>query len=534
MTATLVSTPTISPNITKVQQILSEVTRYPLDILEPNAELEEELGIDSVKLGEIFSVLSEHYSLPPMNEMDVPPERLRTIIDLAQIIDEFTSASKQQHNEASITMLKSETVSRNEINTSENTLDPSARRESSDTVSSSIGATLGNVQQILSEVTRYPLDILEPNAELEEELGIDSVKLGEIFSVLSEHYSLPPMNEMDVPPERLRTIIDLAQIIDEFTSASKQPADGEVSSSNKINLSEINNLDRASASGKELQSNNSHNNSSTVNQNHRGAFISANHNQVVSEPPLYGKIALVTGSGRGLGKVIAKHLAQLGATVIVNSFHSRDLGESTAAEIMEMGGKALHIWGSVANEEHLHRLFNQIESEFEHLDFFISNSSNGLLASLEDIKVEHLEKAFQTNVIGLHQGAIRASRLMRKRGGGKIVTLSTNAAHRYIPYFGCMATVKAGIEALTKYLAIELAPYNIQVNCVTSGPVYGELINKWPNSETLIPYWESISLGNELCYPEDVADLVSYLLREEVKRINGSILLVDAGQTIHL
>jgi enoyl-[acyl-carrier protein] reductase III len=385
---------------------------------------------------------------------------------------------------------------------------------------------LSSVQQILSEVTRYPLNILEPNADLEEDLGIDSVKLGEVFSVLRERYSLPPMNEMDIPTENLRSVSDLAKVIDEYTNVSNTDHLGD-----SITLLESN------AAGKDSNSVvNGYINSSVIVENRDKILstkLSAKSNQVASKP-LEGKIALVTGSGRGLGKVIAKQLAQLGATVIVNSFHSRNLGEATAAEIREMGGKSLHIWGSVANEGHLNELFDQIESEFGHLDFFISNSSNGLLAPLEEIKTEHLEKAFQTNVIGLHQGAMRASKLMKKQGGGKIVTLSTNAAHRYIPYFGCMAVVKAAIESLTKYLAIELCPLNIQVNCVTSGPVYGDLINKWPESEKLIPYWESISLGNKLCYPEDIADMIMYLLRDEVKRLNGSILLVDAGQTIHL
>jgi enoyl-[acyl-carrier protein] reductase III len=550
MTATLVRTPTLVTSLNEVQRILSEVTRYPLDILEANADLEEDLGIDSVKLGEVFSVLREHYSLPPMNEMDIPPEKLRSVSDLAKIIDEYTSVSASKHSENSIAGSKHKEVSKNEINSSDPLFALDTNNGNRDTHIESMVGSLNEVQRILSEVTRYPLDILEANADLEEDLGIDSVKLGEVFSVLRERYSLPPMNEMDIPPENLRSVSDLAKVIDEYTSASSSKHSQDsiagsepkaVSNGNKVGgynsdlvIDVLNKNGHSSTNGHGNKNGGNTPSTIFVNQNRIfGAEPSVNGNQFASKP-LDGKIALVTGSGRGLGKVIATHLAQLGSTVIVNSFHSRSLGEETAAEIREMGGKALHIWGSVANEDHLHGLFAQIESEFDHLDFFISNSSNGLLAPLEEIKVEHLEKAFQTNVIGLQQGAIHASKLMKKNGGGKIITLSTNAAHRYIPYFGCMATVKAAIEALTKYLAIEFAPYNIQVNCVTSGPVYGELINKWPDSEDLIPYWESISLGNELCYPEDVADLVAYLLREEVKRINGSILLIDAGQTIHL
>jgi len=72
---------------------------------------------------------------------------------------------------------------------------------------------------------------------------------------------------------------------------------------------------------------------------------------------------------------------------------------------------------------------------------------------------------------------------MKRRGGGKIITLSSPACHGYVDYFGCMATVKAAVESLTKTMAIEFARYNIQVNCISPGPIYGDLLNKWPESK---------------------------------------------------
>ncbi|WP_459195365.1 SDR family oxidoreductase [Nostoc sp. FACHB-892] len=478
--------------LTNVQRVFAEVTRYPLEILEAQASLEEDLGIDSVKLGEVFSVLREHYKLLPLTQLNIPQQQLRTISDVAIAISQFVVPAAIEPS-----------------------LIPNHQLEPiSSPVTSDFISVLTNVQRVFAEVTRYPLEILEAQASLEEDLGIDSVKLGEVFSVLREHYKLLPLTQLNIPQQQLRTISDVAVAIRKFVVNNDFPVKVELS------LPEVNGI------GKTAQS------SLSVANEQVKSLTSSLYQE--SNKPLAHKIALITGSGRGLGKVIAHHLAELGATVIVNSFHSTARGEETAAEIIANGGKAIHIWGSVANETQLHQLFDKIEAEFGRLDFFISNASNGMLAPLEEIKVEHLDKAFHTNVIGLHQGALRAAKLMKKQGGGKIITLSTNAAHRYIPYFGCMATVKAAVEALTRYLAMEFEPYNIQVNCISSGPVYGELINKWPDSEKLIPYWESISLGNKLCTPEDVADMVSYLLREEVKRINGSILLIDAGQSIHM
>ncbi|HTQ80288.1 MAG TPA: SDR family oxidoreductase, partial [Thermoanaerobaculia bacterium] len=245
--------------------------------------------------------------------------------------------------------------------------------------------------------------------------------------------------------------------------------------------------------------------------------------------PFAGKIALITGSGRGLGRDMALYLAELGATVIVNSFHSREQGRATAEEIRAAGGEALHLWGSVANREHLEAMFTEIENRFGLLDFFISNASNGMLARLQDITPEHWEKAFRTNVIGLHQSALHAARLMRRRGQGKIITLSSPAAHGYVDYFGCMGAVKAAVESLTRSLAIELARDNIQVNCVSPGPVYGELLDRWPESQRLVAQWEANTAYGRLCEARDVSHFVAYLLSEPVKLFTGSVLVIDGG-----
>ena len=253
---------------------------------------------------------------------------------------------------------------------------------------------------------------------------------------------------------------------------------------------------------------------------------------IAEKKPFEGKIALITGSGRALGKDVAVYLASLGATVIVNSFHSREQGARTVEEIEAAGGKAIHLWGSVANLQHVEAIFEEIEQRFGGLDFFISNASNGMLGRLEDLTPEHFEKAYRTNVIGLHQCAVRAVNLMKNRGGGKIITLSSPACHGYVDYFGCMATVKAAVESLTKTMAIEFARYNIQVNCVSPGPIYGDLLNKWPESKRLIAEWEQATVTERLCVDRDVSHFIAYLLRDEVRLFTGSVLVMDGGISV--
>ncbi len=477
--------------VAAIQEIFARVTRYPLEVLDPASSLEEDLGIDSVKLGEVFAVLREQYALP--EQLDLPRERLKTIAGITEALKEYLSRSASPAELA---------VNGNGAKTEVPAISQLSSPQNSES------DLLGTIQQIFAEVTRYPLEILDPVADLEEDLGIDSVKLGEVFSVLRERYKLP--EELEIPRNGFRTLRDIAAGLIAY-AGGPSPASQSSNSMPALSDAQLSTADFVVTS--EVEST---------------ASALYSYERPYSKP-FTGKVLFVSGSGRGLGKDIATYLAELGASVVVNSFHSRAKGEQTAEEIRDQGGDALHLWGSMANPEHVNRVFDQIEAQYGHLDFFIGNASNGMLARLEDITVEHWEKAYRTNVIGLHQSALRAVKLMRLRGGGKIITLSSPAAHGYVDYFGCMGTVKAAVESLTRSMAIEFAPYNIQVNCVSPGPVYGELLNKWPESERLIAQWESNTAYTRLCEPRDVSHFIAYLLSEPVKLFTGSVLIMDGG-----
>jgi enoyl-[acyl-carrier protein] reductase III len=480
----------------EIHRIFADVTRYPLEVLEPEANLEDDLGIDSVKLGEIFSVLREKYCLP--EKLDLPMERLKTIAGITEALQEFLS--RQDWSPA----------------------EPSPRQEghrAAERLEESDAPSLEMVQDRLREVfatvTRYPLEILELEASLEDDLGIDSVKLGEIFSVLREEYRLP--DKLDIPATRLTTLANISAALHEYLLVHSTPALTPGNGTAGIYLEDAAPLSRDDRGNLSL--------STGPHDAHLQSFAALSP----ALKPFRGKIAFISGSGRGLGKDIAVYLAELGATVVINSFHSRSLGDETAAEITASGGEAWHLWGSMANNKQLHAMFDQIEQRYGVLDFFISNASNGMLAAIEELTVEHWEKAFRTNVIGLHQGALRAAHLMKKRGGGKIITLSSPAAHGYVEYFGCMGSVKAAVECLTRALAIEFAPYNIQVNCVSPGPIDGELLRKWPDSTRLMAQWtESTPIGR-LCEHREVSHFIAYLLSEPVKAFTGSLLVLDGG-----
>lgn len=479
-----------------VLDVFASVTRYPVEILEPEADLEEDLGIDSVKLGEVFSVLREKFRLP--EKMGIPPEKLKTINSISDALYQYLSP---QNNGSTFPELSEEKVDHSSLATK-----PMIKAEiNKDELKK-------NIINVFAELTRYPLEILDPEANLEEDLGVDSVKLGEVFSVLREKYQLP--ERIGIPPEDLITINRISAALYNYLSEGSQ--DSLYMETETLSAKTANTQTKVSIPQRK--------------QINNGQIAQTSFTSLTGGlKPFKDKIAFISGSGRGLGRDIAFYLAELGATVIVNSFHSRNSGIATVEEIKAKGGEARHIWGSMAHPDQLHAIFDEIEKEFDALDFFISNASNGMLARLENITVEHWQKAFKTSVVGLHQASLRAVRLMKKRQGGKIITMSTPAAHRYVDYFGCVGAVKAAVESLTKTMAIEFSPYNVAVNCVSLGPVYGELLEQWPESEQLIRHWEEKTAYKRLCAPRDASHFIAYLLSEPVKIFNGSILVMDGG-----
>jgi enoyl-[acyl-carrier protein] reductase III len=475
----------------QVQQIFAELTRYPLDVLDPAADLEEDLGIDSVKRGEILAAFQERFDLP--ETLDIPPEQLSTIAGIAAVIRTLKEDGVPPPAAAVLSVVTT-------ANGGEHGAAPGNGNGAAHGNGTANGKAHGwseadlerIVVETLAEVTRYPRDILTSDAHLEDDLGIDSVKRGEILTVLRERLAL---TDVDAPVEmEIDTVGDIVAAALLLVGGAPAP---EVVEKPAVRSAPV------------------------VPQGRRSFLTTA--------APFADKVALVTGSGHGIGRAIACQLGDLGATVVVNSFHSRERGEETLAAIRDAGGRGEHVWASVANPVQVDRLFAEIETRFGHLDFLVCNASNGMIAPLKDITESHWERAFRTNVVGLHQAAMRAAPLMRRRGGGKIVTLSSPGAQRYIEYFGCMGPAKAALESLTRYLAVELAPDNIQVNAVSAGPIYGELLSRYPDSARLIPYWESLSAGRRLGEESDVASFVAYLLSEAANKITGSVLLVDSG-----
>ena len=431
-------------------------------------------------------------------------------------------------------------------------------------------STAAQVKRVFAELTRYPEDILDPGADLEADLGIDSVKRVEIMGRLREELALPA--DLAMPDKGLNTIGAITAFLDQARSGATQPrprasAPAPAPAAQAPGVAGLAWAERVSMPAAPaplppvapppappmahastgdlravvvdtlidvLQETRSRLDGGAAPRGPAHNHGSAQRHLSAQEPDLRGRIALVTGSGHGLGAVLAIALARRGCRVVVNSFHSRDRGEATAARIRAEGGDAVHIWASVARGDQLKRLFGEIGERFGGLDFFVSNASNGLIAPTHQITEEHWEKAFRTNVIALHQGALLARPLMRARSGGKILCISSPGAQRVIEHFSCMGSVKAAQETLVRYLAVELGPDNIQVNAISAGPLYGELLNKYPNSDRLIPYWETRSAVGRLNTEDEIVGPALSLLSPMSDVITGAVLQVDHGGSLRI
>ncbi len=377
--------------------------------------------------------------------------------------------------------------------------------------------TLQRVVDCIAATTRYPTELLTTDAELENGLGIDSVKRVEIIAALGEKFGLDLTARAAASPAR--TIADIAELVDGLLEKKNGKA---VQPVQDIREAEPPRVRTAAVAGAVRAS--------------MPQPVPAPHypndagegKMAAAAKSLSGRVALVTGSGRGIGRTVARLLARRGATVIVNSFHSREQGEQTAADIDAEGGRAVHIWGSVANPDHVDEMFRQVEKQFG-LDILVCNASDGRIGPFLELTPEDWQRAFRTNVAGHHQCAVRAAELMRPRGGGSIVTMSAVGAHQFIDGLGCQGVVKAAVESLTRYLACALGPSGIRVNCVAGGPVYGELLAKFPEARVSQSHWESMTPDGELCTPMDLAQTIAFLVSDEARGVNGAVWMVDHG-----
>ena len=244
-----------------------------------------------------------------------------------------------------------------------------------------------------------------------------------------------------------------------------------------------------------------------------------------------GKIALVTGSGRGIGRVIALHFARQGADVVVNFFRNRFPAEETAAEIEKLGRRALLVKADVGDLDDLNRLFDEAERTFGGLDILVHNAASGYNRPAMQQKPKGWDWTMNINARSLLFAAQRAVPLMEKRGGGHIVSISSPGSGRVLPDYVVVGASKAAVESLTRYLAVELAPKNIIVNAVSPGIVETDALKHFDalSDQNVLQKAVAATPAGRLATPEDVAGVVGFLCTPAASMICGQVIVVDGG-----
>lgn len=249
-----------------------------------------------------------------------------------------------------------------------------------------------------------------------------------------------------------------------------------------------------------------------------------------------GKIALITGSGRGIGREIALNFARQGASVVVNFFRNREPAEEVAAEIASMGQSALVVKANVGEPSELDQLLAEVDQAFGGLDFYIHNAASGYNRPIAQQRAKGWDWTMDINARSLMLGAQRAVQLMRPRGGGVIVALSSMGAWRVLPDYVAVGASKAALESLVRYLAVELAPNDIRVNAVSPGLVETDALDHFASFQDeeldLVGRMRRETPAGRLCTPGDVAQVVSFLCSPESSMIRGQTIVIDGGYSL--
>jgi enoyl-[acyl-carrier protein] reductase III len=246
--------------------------------------------------------------------------------------------------------------------------------------------------------------------------------------------------------------------------------------------------------------------------------------------PLAGKIALITGGSRGIGRAIALKLAEAGCDVAIVYHNSHAEAEAACQSMRDMGRTAKAIQADVGDPQSVAEAGTAFRGTFERVDFLVSNAAIGVLRPALELTLKHWRRCLEINALALNSLAQQVVPIMPK--GGRMIALSSLGALRAIPHYAFIGASKAALESVARSLAQELGPRGISVNVVSAGIVDTDALRYFPNREALLAeFARRTPLGPTLT-PADVANAVYLLCLPEAAMITGHTLVVDGGYCI--
>lgn len=242
---------------------------------------------------------------------------------------------------------------------------------------------------------------------------------------------------------------------------------------------------------------------------------------------LAGKVALVTGGARNIGRAIARALAAGGAAVMVNVNTSREAGEQTVAMIKQAGGKAALCMGDVTDPKAVKNLVDETVKQFGRIDLVVSNAAIRAETPFEKISYEEWKRVISTVLDGAFLTGQTALPHLIKAGGGAIVNIGGLTGHKGALHRSHVVAAKGGLAAMTKAVALDLAEYNITVNCVVPGTI--ETVRGLPGAPERPDYRKSLPPAGRRGTPEEIAAMVRMLCGPDARYITGQSIHINGG-----
>ncbi len=244
---------------------------------------------------------------------------------------------------------------------------------------------------------------------------------------------------------------------------------------------------------------------------------------------LGGKVVVVTGASRGIGLEIARLLVEQDARVVICG--RKPEGLAAATDELKAGDNLLAVSAHIAKEDDVNTLFDQTLAKFGTVDALVNNVGMNIVTGTVDADFGVWKKIVDSNLNGAFLCSRKAGQMMREKQKGKIVSITSIAAQKAAPFMGVYGVAKAGIEMMTKVMAQELAPFNIQANAVAPCMVRTKFSEPfWSNPDVYAQVVKTIPLGR-IAEPLDVAHPALFLCSSAADFITGQTLNVDGGAT---